>query len=606
MTTESRSKAASPRPRGGLAIAGLLGFGALSVLLVLATDLARNRLVLQNLERLETIADIQTAIANAHLWLEEAVSGDDREIEQALKRLDSSGDLVRVVVAGGQLSSTSRLLPLAQDELRPVGEVLRDLLTEFVQLSHFRYEAFLRGEAVGIGSEVDLQYDALYNRLADQAETLAAALQLRLRQDQHRFRLFFVGLLSAWVALILLTALALQSLQTHRRKAEEALHHSEQRMVQLQKMEAVGRLAGGIAHDINNYLAAITGHCELVRMKAEPGSRVAEKMDSVIATCFRASDLIKRLLAFSRRQPSQPRTIEPNRVIEGMEKMLRQLIGEDIELVSHLLPNLWPVRLDPAQLEQIVVNLLVNARDAMPTGGRIIIETMNAVLDAEQSGRDGLAGEVVVLMVSDTGCGIAEGIRDKIFDPFFTTKAESGSSGLGLATVYAVVEQAGGRIWVYSEEGQGTSFKIYLPRSLDAATAAAAARPAPRVGGSEHLLVVEDNADFRRSTGELLAALGYHVSVASSGAEALAVFAAAERPVQMLITDVVMPGMSGRELVDRLLADQPGLRVLFVSGYTDNVVLRHGIQAGEVAFLQKPFSSDQLATKIRDVLDAAA
>ncbi|HRC86174.1 MAG TPA: ATP-binding protein, partial [Thermoanaerobaculia bacterium] len=386
---------------------------------------------------------------------------------------------------------------------------------------------------------------------------------------------------------------------------ESALRASEERLLRSQKLEAVGRLAGGVAHDINNYLAAITGHCELVRMREEPGSRTARKMDEVIQTALSASSLIKRLLAFSRRQPMQLEVVDLNRAIHRLEPMIRRLIGEDIDLHLSLAGELWAVKIDPAQLEQVVVNLLVNAREAMPRGGKVTVETANVPGGPPQPGsRRGPVPDSILLAVTDTGPGIPPEVQARIFEPFFTTKEESGSSGLGLATVYGIIEQHGGCLGVYSEPGYGACFKIYLPRASEPATEQP--KEAPREvmrRGDERILLVEDNAEFRTSAAELLVGLGYEVQTAANGNEALSLVNGAESLPGLLITDVVMPGMSGRELVDRLSAKGASLPVLYVSGYTDNVVLNHGVLEGEVEFLQKPFTALDLARKVRTVLD---
>jgi CheY-like chemotaxis protein len=293
-----------------------------------------------------------------------------------------------------------------------------------------------------------------------------------------------------------------------------------------------------------------------------------------------------------------------NRVVAGLEPMLRRLIGEDVELVTCLGAGLWSVRIDPNQLEQVIVNLLVNAREAMPTGGRITLETGNAAeLGAWSETVPASAGERVLLAVTDTGPGIPPEIRGKIFEPFFTTKAESGNSGLGLATVYGIVEQAGGHVWVYSEPGRGATFKVYLPRCLEPGQEAEEPRRRRATGGTERILLVEDEADVRRAVGDLLTALGYEVATAGSTDEARRLVADGGGEVDLVITDVVLPGTSGHDLAQALRRGRPDLKVLFISGYTDNVVLRHGILAGEVDFLGKPFSAEQLAHKVREILD---
>jgi two-component system, cell cycle sensor histidine kinase and response regulator CckA len=427
-----------------------------------------------------------------------------------------------------------------------------------------------------------------------------------MARDEAHARLRLGVLLVGWLSLIAVSAAGLWSRERHRRQAETALRHSEAQLLQSQKMEAVGRLAGGLAHDINNYVTAITSQCELVRMKAEP--RTAEKMDMVIATAGKITGLIRRLLAFSKQQPVDPRVIDLNDVVEGLQGMMKQLIGEDVQLDTFLAGDLWPARVDPAQVEQIVVNLLVNAREASPRGGKVTIETANAVLDRDYLSNNPTvkAGEYVLLAFSDSGSGIAPEIQDRIFEPFFTTKEGTEARGLGLATVYGIVKQNGGHVAVYSEVGQGTTFRIYFPRSSEArALPEGQALNARLAGGSEAILLVEDNDELRGAARGILEALGYRVTAAANGNEALATFEDLGGDVDLVICDVVMPGMSGQEVVDRIRTKSPETRVIFMSGYTDNVVLRHGILEGEFEFLEKPFSADRLAAKIRQVLEAA-
>jgi CheY-like chemotaxis protein len=297
-----------------------------------------------------------------------------------------------------------------------------------------------------------------------------------------------------------------------------------------------------------------------------------------------------------------------NAVVDGLRGMMKRLIGEDLQLETFLAADLWRTRVDPSQVEQIVVNLLVNSREASPRGGKVTIETSNVVLGPEYLRQNPTvqAGDYVLLAVSDSGSGIPPEIRDRIFEPFFTTKEGTDARGLGLATVYGIVKQNGGHVAVYSEVGQGTTFRIYLPRTLEAAAvavpAAAGARP---VGRGETLLLVEDNDELRGATQGILEALGYRVATAANGTEALAALERLEGRIDLVICDVVMPGMSGQEVVERLRARRPEIRVIFMSGYTDNVVLRHGILEGEYDFLEKPFSADGLAAKIRGVLVGA-
>ena len=387
---------------------------------------------------------------------------------------------------------------------------------------------------------------------------------------------------------------------TERKQLEEQFH-------QAQKMEAVGRLAGGVAHDFNNLLTAILGSADLVLDSLTAGVPEREEVEEIRKAAVRAADLTRQLLAFSRQQVIAPTVLNPNGVVANMDKLLRRLLGEDVELRTVLAPDLAAVKADPSQLEQIVLNLAVNARDAMPNGGKLTIETQNVELDQEYVRGHLWAqpGPYVMLAVSDTGVGMDAATQSRIFEPFFTTKEQGKGTGLGLATTYGIVKQSGGWIWVYSEPGHGTSFKIYLPRVAEAA-APAAPSPVPplSVRGSETVLLVEDDEMIRKLVQKVLKANGYAVLVAASGRDAERVAEQHEGPIDLLMTDVVMPGLSGREVARRLSAARTGIRVLYLSGYTDDAIVHHGVLDPGVAFLQKPFTPAVLGRKVREVLDA--
>jgi signal transduction histidine kinase/ActR/RegA family two-component response regulator len=361
----------------------------------------------------------------------------------------------------------------------------------------------------------------------------------------------------------------------------------EARLQQAQKMEAVGRLAGGVAHDFNNLLTAIAGYSEFLisGLQDDHLRRHAEEIKKASA---RAAALTGQLLAFSRRQVLQPRVLDLNAVVSDMDMMLRRLIGEDVELVNVLEPELGAVLADPTQLEQVIVNLAVNARDAMPQGGSVTIETANV-------------GEFVELRMTDTGIGMTEAERAQLFDPFFTTKV--GGTGLGLATVYGVVEQSGGSIEVDSAPGEGSSFRILLPAVEDPALPAAPDHDESPASGSETVLLVEDELVVRRLVAEILETSGYTVLQAGDGPSALELLRRHADGIDLLITDVVMPGMSGPEVAERVVALRPGTEVLYISGYTDSAIDHHGVLEPGIAFLQKPFSADELTRKVRTVLD---
>ena len=384
---------------------------------------------------------------------------------------------------------------------------------------------------------------------------------------------------------------------------------TEDQLRQAQKMEAVGRLAGGVAHDFNNLLTAMLGSADLVLETLAPGAPERDDVKEIRKAALRAGELTRQLLAFSRQQVLAPRVLDLNALVTDMEKLLRRLIGEDVELRTALAPDLGAVKADPGQIEQVIANLVVNARDAMPAGGRLTIETANAELDQLYSEQHVPVqpGSYVLLAVSDSGTGMDAQTKSHIFEPFFTTKEKGKGTGLGLATVYGVVKQSGGYIWVYSEPGQGTAFKIYLPRVTETpdATRRRSTPAAPR-GGSETVLLVEDDEMVRELTRRMLSKRGYAVLAAADGGAALRQLESHRGSVDLLVTDVVMPGMSGREVAQRLLALRPGLKVLYLSGYTDDAIVRHGMLEPGIAFLQKPFSGDALARKVRDVLDAPA
>ncbi|HET7321819.1 MAG TPA: PAS domain S-box protein, partial [Longimicrobiaceae bacterium] len=383
----------------------------------------------------------------------------------------------------------------------------------------------------------------------------------------------------------------------------------EEQLVQSQKMEAVGRLAGGVAHDFNNLLTAIKGFTELLLLDFDENDPRRSFITEIQGASNRAAGLTRQLLAFSRKQVLQPRVLDLNGSVTEIEKMLRRLIGEDVELITRPDPALGRVKADPGQMEQVLMNLVVNARDAMPDGGRLTVSTGNATLSADDippHAGEVVPGRFVVLSVQDTGTGMDEQTKGRIFEPFFTTKGQGKGTGLGLATVYGIVQQSGGFIEVESELGEGTTFRIALPRVEEAAEEQNAERPASGpVSGTETVLLVEDEVAVRVLVRRVLDRAGYRILEASSGQAALDLLADTGARVDLLLTDVVMPGMSGRELADELTARTPGLPVLYMSGYTDEAIMHHGVLAEGVAFLEKPFTPDILLRKLRDVLDGA-
>ncbi|MBI5396701.1 MAG: PAS domain S-box protein [Verrucomicrobia bacterium] len=381
----------------------------------------------------------------------------------------------------------------------------------------------------------------------------------------------------------------------------------EEQLRQAHKMEAIGQLAGGVAHDFNNLLMVIRGYCELMLEGMASDDAFRPQAQHIQKAADRAAALVQQLLAFSRKQVFQPKVLELNHIIGEMEPMLRRLIGEDIELIIHRKANLGHIKADRTQIEQVIMNLAANARDAMPSGGKLIIETANAQLDAAYARRhpDLKPGRYVQLAVSDTGKGMDAQTRAHIFEPFFTTKENTKRAGLGLATVYGIVKQSGGHIWVYSEPEHGAVFKVYLPRVDEPAEPErAASRPDPKtLQGNETVLLVEDDDEVRTLACEFLERRGYRVIVASNGEEATQIAGRHKKPIHLLLTDVVMPGMSGRIVAQLVVSIHPETKVLYISGYTDITITHHGIIAAGTAFLQKPFTPDALALKVREVLE---
>jgi PAS domain S-box-containing protein len=393
---------------------------------------------------------------------------------------------------------------------------------------------------------------------------------------------------------------------TERKKAEQELANLLEQLRQSQKMEAIGRLAGGIAHDFNNLLTVIKGYSQLSLIELKEEDPVRTNVEETRKAADRAADLIRQLLAFSRRQIMEMKVIDLNGLLQDLEKMLQRVIGEEVELVTRLDKNLGRIKVDPGQIEQVIMNLAINAKDAMPNGGKLFIETSNTELD-EGYARTHIAvipGRYVRLSVSDTGVGMKPEVRNRVFEPFFTTKEKGKGTGLGLSTVYGIVKQSGGNIWVYSETGQGTTFKIYVPR-VDEPLAELREQTIKEdlPGGKETILIVEDDEEVRKLAAQILEGRGYKVLRASGGSEALDLFKKKEEPIHLVLSDVVMPGMSGRELAKRFMLIHPKIKVLYMSGYTDHAIVHRGFLEEGVDYVQKPFTIDGLARKVREVLD---
>ncbi len=394
---------------------------------------------------------------------------------------------------------------------------------------------------------------------------------------------------------------------TKRKQAEAEREQLEAQLRQSQKMESVGRLAAGIAHDFNNLLLVINGFAELLQIEISPNNPQYEIVEKILHSGQRAADLVRQLLAFSRKQIIKPQVINLDDTIINIDKMLRRLIGENIELQTILAPDLWLVKADPNQIEQIIINLAINARDAMPNGGKLTIETSNITLDDEYVTHHlgTTPGRHVLLTISDTGHGMSEDMKNHIFEPFFTTKEVGQGTGLGLATVFGIVKQNAGNIWVYSEETIGTTFKVYLP-AIDQMVAQSSDQSSTKKlpPGHETILLVEDDPAVRHLAKTVLERQGYTVLEAQNGQTALHIASGYNDTIHLLLTDVVMPDINGKELADELTIINPHLKTLFMSGYTNNAIENHGILSPNIDFLQKPFGPQKLTQKVRIVLDS--
>jgi two-component system cell cycle sensor histidine kinase/response regulator CckA len=394
---------------------------------------------------------------------------------------------------------------------------------------------------------------------------------------------------------------------TERARIQETLQSTEQQLRQAQKMEAVGRLAGGVAHDFNNILSIILSYCGMMLGELREGDPMRDDLLEIKKAGERAAELTKQLLMFSRNQMIEQRVLDVRQILGGIEKMIRRLLGADVELTLLPSTSVGRVTADAGQVEQIVMNLVVNARDAMPQGGKLVIETRNVELDAEYAeAHAGVSpGSYVMLALTDTGVGMTKEVQGRVFEPFFTTKEKGKGTGLGLSTVANIVRQRGGHVWVYSEPGKGTTFRVYLPRIGGGASDRPSSIPPSAASGkgNETILLVEDDEQVRAVACSILRRQGYRVLEAGNGGEALMVCEQHASPIHLLLTDVVLPKMSGRQIAERLLAIRPKMKVLFMSGYTDEAVHQHGVLESDAACLQKPLTPEALSRTVRDLLD---
>jgi signal transduction histidine kinase/CheY-like chemotaxis protein len=552
----------------------------------------------ETIEQLRAEVEEMTSLFGALRMELAAHTQSERErINAAYTKIDTLNTWATVAVVIVLVTAVSALAALAMSAARDARAALAAVADA---ASHIAMGDF--AGALDFGSRIELQPLATpFNAICDYIEEIASTADGLARGDVE----VSVTPRSERDAIGHNLRQAIQD----RRAVEKALHQSEEQFRQAQKMEAVGRLAGGVAHDFNNLLTAIHGHVELLGESLPSDHAGQEHVGEVRRSAQRAGALTKQLLAYSRKQVLHPKLVVLSDVVRELSRMMRPMIREDIQLSFQPGTELWPVLIDPTQIEQVLLNLVVNARDAMPAGGRITIRTANAQLDESYALRRPTikAGDYVALTVEDTGVGMDEATRERIFEPFFTTKQPGEGTGLGLATVYGIVKQSGGDVWVYSEPGIGTTFKIYLPRAERPVVSLVEEVPAPASlplrGGSEVAMVVEDEPAVRTLILRVLRQRGYTVIEAANGAEALRIANHYHGTIHLLLTDVVMPEIGGRELAETLLARRPSIRVLFMSGYTEDAILQRDVLQAGIQYLEKPFTPTSLSVKVREVLD---
>lgn len=572
--------------------------GGASILLLVAMDSIRERLLAPDEVLARAAGQIQTDLATAHLWTEEHVTGDAVDLGEIRRREGRALALLEAMLTGQPSDPMLPVEAVTDDSLRARVAALHADVSRFERLTEERLLGYREGLDVAIGSPADEEFDQVFYTLLADLQVLDDLVRARLAGSHRRSVWLLRGTLLAWSAIVVLAVLGLWSRERRRRRTEEELETSRAQLLQAQKLDSIGQLAGGIAHDINNYLAAISAQCEVVALAPRPEEKVARRMEAVVETVGRASDLIQQLLAFSRRQPARSVVLDLNEIVRQLTPMFSRLLGSAVRLDTDLSPDLAPIRADPSQIEQIIANLLINAHDAMPEGGRVLVRT--APVRRTDSTDRRPATDWALLQVADEGTGIPEELRDRIFEPFVSGKSDGDHSGLGLATVYGIVKQNAGDIEVETGTGTGTTFSVYWPcvprQEREALARRVPARPAGAPLRRTHrVLLVEDNEEVRGSTLEALLALGHEATAAASGAEALRLLDEGLEP-ELVITDVVMPEMNGRELAREIRRRRPGLPVLYFSGHPQDVL---ETTDGEPPLLAKPFTLADLDAAMR-------